>query len=449
MYSDLVDLEKGYILDINGWIYLHVEGEPYDRGFQHGYLIGPRIKESIEKISLWGRHDLQKDWDFFRATAEKYYVPKVPTEYKREIEGIVDGAKAKGTDVDYVDIVALNGWMDTGFSIDYFKAQEKAKSESSRSVGPEKCSAFIATGSWTKDGEIVVTQNSWWHYLVASHWNVILHSKPKNGHEMLMQSNAGFIFSGPDFYINSGGILLSSTTISKVVTMNPEGTPSFVRGRQAMQYADNIDDWVSTIMKDNNGGTPNTWNIGDAKTGEIACLELATYNHKLQRTKDGYFVGSNWALDPVIREKETKFDYLDTSSNAFARYIRWQQLMRLHKGEIDAEMAKKFMADHFDTSLNKESPSSCTMCGHVENDPRGIPESALGPYYPCGAYDGKVTTSKLALKGAAWFKWGKSCEMGFNAKQFLEAHPEYKWQEPLLEDIPSYPYALVRAYPWR
>jgi len=284
--------------------------------------------------------------------------------------------------------------------------------------------------------------------LIGSHWNVIMHSQPKSGYGMLMQTNPGFVFSGPDFYINSAGILVSSTTIMGVTTMNPDGTPSFVRGRQAMQYADNIDDWVEAILKDNNGGTPNTWNIGNGKTGEIACLELATYNHKLQRTKDGYFVGSNWALDPAVREKETKFDYLDTSTSPHGRYVRWQQLMRLHKGEIDVELAKRFMADHIDTSLNKESPSRCTICGHVEDDPRGIPEIALGPYYPTGCFDGKVTSSKLALKGEAWFKWGKSCEVGFNAKRFLESHPEYDWQKPLLDDVPSYPYVLVGAHPW-
>jgi hypothetical protein len=25
-----------------GWIYLHIEGEARDRGFQHGYLLAPR-----------------------------------------------------------------------------------------------------------------------------------------------------------------------------------------------------------------------------------------------------------------------------------------------------------------------------------------------------------------------------------------------------------------------
>ncbi|MEA3493142.1 MAG: hypothetical protein U9R38_02000 [Candidatus Margulisiibacteriota bacterium] len=31
---------KGYRFEKNGWVYVHIEGEPYERGFQHGYLEG-------------------------------------------------------------------------------------------------------------------------------------------------------------------------------------------------------------------------------------------------------------------------------------------------------------------------------------------------------------------------------------------------------------------------
>jgi hypothetical protein len=441
-----VDLNKAYKLGMNGWIYLHVEGEPYNRGYQHGYLMGPRIKEMIGRISLLSRHDLGKDWDFFRGIAERYYAPKVPTEYRSEIEGIVDGAKAGGTNVDYLDVIALNGYMDTHESIgatDFLKKQEQqTKPESSKKVlTSERCSAFIATGSWTKDNEIVMAHNSWWHYLLGSLLNVIMYCKPKSGFEMLMQTSPGLVYPSTDFYLNSAGMIVSSTTIAGVTTYEPNGTPSFVRSRQAMQYSDNIDNWVNAITKDNNGGTPNTWNIGDAKTQEIACLELATYHHKLQKTRDGFFVGSNWALDPEIREKETKFDYLDTSTGAYSRYVRWHQLMRLFRGEINVELAKKFMADHFDTSVNRDAPSRCTICGHIENDLRG--DTSLGPYFPAGCFDSKITSSSLALEGAAWIKWGKSCDTSFDAKQFLTAHPEYRWQEPLLQDVLSYPYSLI------
>ncbi|MHC4866269.1 MAG: hypothetical protein ACYTEX_19480, partial [Planctomycetota bacterium] len=36
-------LGKGHRYDKNGWIYLHIEGKPFERGFQRGYLTADEI----------------------------------------------------------------------------------------------------------------------------------------------------------------------------------------------------------------------------------------------------------------------------------------------------------------------------------------------------------------------------------------------------------------------
>jgi hypothetical protein len=35
-----------------GWIYLHIEGKPYDRGYQHGYLMAREIPEYLERCAF-------------------------------------------------------------------------------------------------------------------------------------------------------------------------------------------------------------------------------------------------------------------------------------------------------------------------------------------------------------------------------------------------------------
>ena len=42
---------KGWRLDSNGWVYLHIEGEPYERGFQHGYLAAPELEEVMRSLN--------------------------------------------------------------------------------------------------------------------------------------------------------------------------------------------------------------------------------------------------------------------------------------------------------------------------------------------------------------------------------------------------------------
>src|SRR5580698_7756798 len=44
-----------------GWIYLHIEGKPYDRGYQHGYLMAREIPEYLARCAhdLGGKSDAQ------------------------------------------------------------------------------------------------------------------------------------------------------------------------------------------------------------------------------------------------------------------------------------------------------------------------------------------------------------------------------------------------------
>src|SRR5437016_3913865 len=45
-----------------GWIYVHIEGEPRARGFQHGYLLAKEIAEGIRVTAAQWLHDSSFDW---------------------------------------------------------------------------------------------------------------------------------------------------------------------------------------------------------------------------------------------------------------------------------------------------------------------------------------------------------------------------------------------------
>jgi hypothetical protein len=91
--------------------------------------------------------------------------------------------------------------------------------------------------------------------------------------------------------------------------------------------------------------------------------------------------------------------------------------------------------------LEKENPSSRTICGHHELDDGSIP-GGRGAYYPSGAVDGKVVDTVLANGWQFWAKWGSSCDIGFDAQKFLEKHTQYDWLQGYLEDIPSEPWTV-------
>ena len=61
-------LSKANRHEKNGWIYLHIEGSPGERGFQHGYLLSKEIKESIRILSeVWKYQTAMKSsWTAFK-----------------------------------------------------------------------------------------------------------------------------------------------------------------------------------------------------------------------------------------------------------------------------------------------------------------------------------------------------------------------------------------------
>jgi hypothetical protein len=181
--------------------------------------------------------------------------------------------------------------------------------------------------------------------------------------------------------------------------------------------------------------------LGDIRTNEIARLELGLKHHSLEKKKDGYFTGSNIVDNIKILREETNATYDDVRDFCVARRVRWKQLMKKFYGKIDVKAAKLMLADHYDVYLEKEIPSSRTICGHWELDDGRVPQS-LGAYLPGGTVDGKVVDSNMAKNFELWAKWASSCDIGFDAKKFLEKHPQYEWLEGYLKDLPAEPWTI-------
>jgi hypothetical protein len=439
-------MQGAYATWVNGWIRAHFEGTPGEIGYQNGVLLAREIRSVMDAVRLYVKHTWA-DWAFFRKAAEELYMPKIPADLEEELRGILEGMRDVGVDgFDYTDVVALNGYFDTSYSYYYYLKAQALRAKGERVPPMEEhggCSAFVATGSVTRDGRVVMAHNTWFPYMV-SRWNVIADVAPDKGHRFLMQCFPGTVYSGTDFYLNDAGLAVTETTITGMFTFRPEGTPYFVRARRAIQYAGSLDEWSAIMLKDNNGGYANDWLAADTRTGEIMTLELGTYHHRIWRTTDGFFVGCNVAQDPDVRS-ETSFDYDDPNNACNARHRRWHELFRTEAGRVDVEFAKRALADHYDVRYGREEPSRSTLCGHVDLDPTGLPEWEWGGYYPGGSFDGIVTNAELARTGSLWAHWGKPCGTDYRFEEHLKAHPEYAWQRPQAQDVVAYPWTLFSA----
>jgi hypothetical protein len=348
-----------------GWIVLHVEGKPYERGFQHGHLMASEIAGYVRCFAEeQSSHSPGDGWGLTRTLVNAVFLRGFDPEYLEEMKGIADGAaeagaKFEGRPIDLTDVVAVNCWAEieslpsaleatpNGLETKKFSKPQPRKMPD---VPMGHCSSFIATGPATADGKIVFGHITMFGLYASNFFNVWLDIKPEKGHRVLMQSYPGGIQSAMDYYMNDAGLMVSETTISQT-RFDGKGLALASRIRSALQYSSNIDEVAEHLTKDSNGLYTNEWLIGDANTNEIAMLQLGTHRNRLFRSSrnewfgdtPGFYWGCNNTKDIDVR-LETIPSVSDRPSNIVWRPSErdraWQKLYREHCGKIDADFAR-------------------------------------------------------------------------------------------------------------
>jgi len=389
-----------YRYDDRGWIFVHIEGKPYERGYAFGTLVADEIGEYIKKLSLAESvKDPAYGWANLRELADATMLRGFDEEFLTEMKGTADGAakagaKVDGRPVDLLDVVTVNCVIDLGQLKGGLRVARNALSGRSF-LSPEeeatipdqlhKCSSFVATTPATADGRIVFGQIFMWSGYTGTHFNILLDVQPSEGHRFIYQTFPGGIHSGTDFYINSSGIVIGETTVAQT-PFNAAGTPQSNRIRRAAQYASSIDDVVRILRERSNGLYTNDWPIADVKNDEAAILLLGTAAARLWRSGDvpapfgtpGFLWSNNNPRDLEVRK-----EYVANADNApydlvfspWNRDLAFNEFYRAKKGAIDSIAAVNLWA------------SSPTNRAH--------------------ACDGKITTSEMAEKLVFLAHYGK------------------------------------------
>ena len=371
--ADVVRYEAAYRYPQAGWVVLHVEGEPYARGYQQGRLMAKEIAAYIRMLATDRSVDAPADgWKSARQLANALFLRKIDREYLEEMKGIAEGAtdagaSYEGRDIDLTDVVVLNTWMEidsldtalaaapTGLEGKLFPRPGLPRAPAPRPVKKDHCSAFIATGPATADGQMVFGHNTWSGLTAGPFVNVWLDVQPKKGRRFVMQGFPGAVWSSQDYYISDAGIVLCETTIDQT-PFDPAGHSLVGRTRAAIQYGESIDDVVKALAERNNGLYANEWLIGDLKTNEIAMFELGTRVTKLWRSSKnqwfegtkGFYWGCNNAKDLAVRVEALPADE-DPDPDKVAwvaddRDTAWLAFYKAHAGKIDGALAKKALS---------------------------------------------------------------------------------------------------------
>jgi len=411
-----IDMEK------NGWKHITIFGEPYKRGYAHGYLLSEDLKRVLITLPFIVNEHFKIPFKQYMGDCDKRIyniVKKKCPEIYNELRGIVSGAKKKGVNVTMRFLIAWNSFLSM---YSFYK-----------DGGSERCSAFIATGSATEKGDIVMAHNTHSDFLTGQLLNIVMTIKPDKGHVFKMQTSAGFVASTSDWFLSESGIVGCETTIAHINFKPKFGIPYFCRIRKVMQYANNLDDCIAFMSKDSAGDYSCSWLYGDINTGEIMVHELGNNIENIKRMNDGVIYGMNSALSFELRNKETydtEHSNLDTSLGS--RNHRLDYLLNnKHYGSINIPIAKEIISDHYDTKFNKTHKCSRGICKHSEVD-------SDYNYTPYGATDGKVLNTSSAKTLNFYGRFGSSCGRKFSLKSYVKKYPQHKKWLDVLEDIPSY-----------
>src|SRR5947209_751751 len=78
-----------------GWTVLHVEGEPYERGYQHGRLMASEIADYLKALAA-GRSpgSPSEGWKGARTLVDALFLRRYDKEYLEEMKGTADGSSA-------------------------------------------------------------------------------------------------------------------------------------------------------------------------------------------------------------------------------------------------------------------------------------------------------------------------------------------------------------------
>lgn len=438
------------VKEVNGWNYIKVEGTPYECGFQEGYLLVDEYIDALRVYKYMTYETYGMPYDWFKEQSIKMHAAMIPENIKAELQGMADGLTAAGCSQSLEDLIAWNDWMEiTGYW--WVKEGPKYAGKPIRVHKKSHCSAIIATGSASLDGRPVFGHESFDEFWSGQYFNVCKTVVPDSGNAFIMQASAPCMISSmTDFYVTAAGLGVTETTLAGFEGYDETGMPEWIRIRNAVQYASNIDDFVSKLNDGNNGGYANAWLIADTNTNEIARYEQGLVYQALERTKDGCYFGCNAVFDPRIRNLECKDNgFYDPRQQTGARRQRWMELIDRYSGKINVDIVKKMLADTYDVYLGYENPSSRCICAHYDVDPQYYaddPDAVWNvPFYPAGSCDAKAADTDDIKNLRMWGRYGRADGIEFDVDEFIRVHPLWRNMQGYLKSRPSFDWSLFPA----
>lgn len=227
--------EKGRLETKESQLVLSVQGAPEEMGRQHGTLLRNGIRMMLRdyvEIGVFCRDDRYRKILLARVRRMKSSLPEW---YLRELSAC---AQAAQVDEDMLLLAQCEGDIQ-GLSDDH---------EPGRSAG-DACSAYVAFGSATADGNMRVGRNfDYWAGPFYRHCALVMYVTPAkgDGHPFVSVGWAGVL--GGWTLVNSRALIVANHLGGGFAT-NPKGIPTLIMSRILAQKAGTVAEGIEIIRK--------------------------------------------------------------------------------------------------------------------------------------------------------------------------------------------------------
>ncbi|MBV9126106.1 MAG: peptidase C45 [Planctomycetes bacterium] len=291
---------QGFLETIDGYPVLHLKGNPYEMGYQHGRLLQEHVRQNLhylleikgqQKIKLFGQ-EVMTAGEAVRtiAAAQRQFLPR---EFQEEQDGLADGAG-----VPRADIQLANGI-------------------------PElfHCSGFAVLNQATRDGTLyhgrVLDYAVDWH--LQDH-AVLIVAEPDGGIPFVNVSYAGFI--GSVTGMNAAGISIGE--MGGKGQGHWQGVPMAFLVREVLQRARTLDEAIA-IFRDQPRTCQYFYVIADGKNNRAVGMEASWNNFTLVKpgeaiqqlphaVPDAVLLSAGSRYEELVRRVQTDWGKLDEVS---------------------------------------------------------------------------------------------------------------------------------------
>jgi len=324
--------EKGYVEEVDGTVVLHLKGSPYEMGYQHGALMGGKITKAMDGFNRL--LDLAEEEmgiprfvsEFLLDCVYRRCSRYIPDRYKREMEGIADGAGVNLQTVRRAHVVSV--------------------------VTERGCSAFAVFGKATVGGKLYHGRNFDWTMGAGIQDNAALILYEPDG--MVPFASAG--------YIGSIGVLsgmnMEGISISQIGAVTKDkrfsGIPLFFLLRRILEESHSLTE-ATEIVRNAHRTVGYNYVVADGDAGEARAYETTAHHCAIFTDNDPketveYAIPiddavfrADGAIDQTVRSFQTcarGYPNMPYGSNSYDhRYKGMATRIKEHHGRIDERVA--------------------------------------------------------------------------------------------------------------